>query len=117
MPYTDFKHCISQNIQDDWTDAVANKLHSVKPVLGDWQSSYRQCRKDEVVLCRARIGHTHLTLSYILSKIPPTLCEHCQCILTLRHISVECSYFAEKSKDIGLFGKRKVVESFILLSL
>ena len=31
--------------------------HSVKPVLGDWQSSYRRCRKDEVVLWYARIGH------------------------------------------------------------
>ena len=70
VPYNDFKHCINQYIfstwQDDWNGAVANKLHSVKPVLGDWQSSYRRCRKDEVVLCRARIGHTHLTHSYIL---------------------------------------------------
>ena len=36
VPYSDFKHCISQYIlstwQDDWTGAVANKLHSVKPV-------------------------------------------------------------------------------------
>ena len=39
---------------------------SVGPVLVDWRSSYRRCRKDEVVLCRARIGHTHLTHSYIL---------------------------------------------------
>ena len=70
VPYNDFKHCINQYIfstwQDDWNGAVMNKLHSVKPVLGDWQFSYRQCRKDEVVLCRARIGHTHLTHSYIL---------------------------------------------------
>ena len=66
VPYIDFIHCISQYIlftwQDDWNGAIANKLHSVKPVLGDWQS-YRQCRKDAVVLCRARIGHTHLTHS------------------------------------------------------
>ena len=59
VPYNDFKHCISQYIlstwQDDWNGAVANKLHSAKPVLGDWQSSYRRCRKDEVVLCRVRI--------------------------------------------------------------
>ena len=38
----DFKHCISQYIlstwQDDWNGADANKLHSVKSVLGDWQS-------------------------------------------------------------------------------
>ena len=55
VPYTDFKYLISQYIystrQDDWNGAVMNKLHSVKPVLGDWQSSYRWCRKDEVVFC------------------------------------------------------------------
>ena len=65
VPYTDFKHLISQYIfptwQDDWNGAVANKLNYVKPVLGDWQSSYRRYRKDEVVLCRARIGHTYVT--------------------------------------------------------
>ena len=45
VPYTDFKHLISQYMyifstwQDDWNGAVANKFHSVKPALGDWQSS------------------------------------------------------------------------------
>ena len=70
--------------QDDWNGAVANMLHSVKPVLGHWQSSYRRCRKDEVVLCRARIGHTYVTHSYILKKDPPPQCEDCQCILMVR---------------------------------
>ena len=113
LPYTDFKHCINQYIfstwQGEWNGAVANKFHSVKPVLGDWQSSYRRCRKDEVVLCRARIGHTHLTHSYILKKDPPLWCEHCQCILTVRHILVECNHFDQERKDI--FGRRDVVES------
>ena len=87
VPYNDFKHCINQYIlstwQDDWSGAVMNKLYSVKPVLGDWQSSYRQCRKDEDVLCCARIGHTHLTHSYILKKDPPPRCEHCHLNSTL----------------------------------
>ena len=94
----------------DWNGAVASKLHSVKSVLGYWQSSYRRCRTDEVVLCRARIGHTHLTHSYILRKDPPPQCEYCQCILTVRHILVECNHFARERKDI--FGRRDVVESF-----
>ena len=108
VPYNDFKHCINQYIfstwQDDWNDAVMNKLHSVEPVLGDWQSSYRRRRKDEVVLCR-----THLTHSYIL-KDPPPLCEHCQCILRVRHILVECDHFARERKDI--YCRRDVVELF-----
>ena len=114
VPNTDFKHHINQYIlstwQDDWNGAVANKLRSIKPVLGYWQSSYRRCRKDEVVLCRARIGHAHLTHTYILSKDPPPRCEHCQCILTVQHILLECNHFAEKRKDV--FGKINVMESF-----
>ena len=54
VPNTDFKHHINQYImstwQDDWNGAVANKLHSIKPLLGDWQSFYRQWMKDEVVV-------------------------------------------------------------------
>ena len=89
---------------------VANKLHSVKPVLGNWQSCCRQSRKDEVVLCHVHIGHTHLTHSYILRKDSPPQREHCHCILTVRHILVVCNNFAEKSKDV--FGKRNVMELF-----
>ena len=36
--------------QDGWNDVAANKLHSIKLVLGNWQSSHRQCKKDETVL-------------------------------------------------------------------
>ena len=75
-----------------------------KPVLVDWQSPYRWYRKDEFALCRARIGHTHLTHSYILNKDPPSQCEHCQCILTVRHSFMECSILLGKKEDI--FGKR-----------
>ena len=111
--YTDFKHLISQYIfstwQDDWNGEVTNRLHSVKPVLRDWQSSYRRCRKDEVVLCRVHIGHTYLTHSYILKKDPPPQCEHCQCILTLRHILLECNHLAQTRNDI--FGRCGLVES------
>ena len=53
VPYTDFKQLISQYIcstwQDDWNGAVINRLHSVKPVLGDWQSSYRSYTFDPFI--------------------------------------------------------------------
>ena len=65
-------------------------------------SFYRRCRKDEVVVCRARISHTHLTYSYILRTDPPPQCEQCQCILRVRHILVECNHFSEKKGRIYL---------------
>ena len=58
------------------------------------KSSYRRRRKDEGVLCRARIAHTHSSHSYVLKKDPPPRCEHCPCILNVRHILVECNNFA-----------------------
>ena len=98
IPNTDFKHHINQYIlstwQYNWNGAVANKLHSVKPVLGDSLSSCRVCRKDGVVLYRARVSPTHLTHSYIGRNDRSPQCEHCHCIL----------------KDI--FGKENVMESF-----
>ena len=59
VPYIDFKHQINHYIlftwQDDLNGTVANKLHCVKSVFGDWQSSYRRCRKDGIVVsCRHR---------------------------------------------------------------
>ena len=85
-------------------------LHSVKPVLGDWQSSHRQFGKDEVVSCCAHLSHTNLTHSYILKKDPPPQSEHCQCIQTVRHNLVECNHLAQTRKDI--FNNRDVILLF-----
>ena len=43
-----FKHCISQHILSIWQ--------------GDWNGAV------EIAMCRARIGHSHLTNSYILMR-------------------------------------------------
>ena len=77
---------------------VANKLHSVKSVLEDWQTSDRWCRRDEIVLGRARIGHTHLMHSYILKNDPPPQCERCRCIMTIHHILAKRNHFAKTRK-------------------
>ena len=59
-----------------------------------------QSRDIGIVFCRGRIGHTHLTHSYILKKDIPPQCERCQYILTVRHILVECNHFAKKGNYI-----------------
>ncbi|KAL5015900.1 hypothetical protein ScPMuIL_005489 [Solemya velum] len=70
MLYTDFHYYIFKYIrtiwQSRWNEATSNKLHDLKPILGDWRGAYRNIRREEVVLCRCRIGHTLLTHSFIL---------------------------------------------------
>ena len=51
--------------------------------------------------------HRHL---YTVKKDPQPQCEHCQCILTVRHILVECNHLAQTRKDIS--ARREVMESF-----
>ena len=51
-----------------------------------------------------------MTHSYIRKKDPPPQCEHCQCILTVRHIMVKCNPLAQTINDI--FGRCGVVEYF-----
>ena len=65
IPFTDFKPSINTFVHNkwlmSWNAAVLNKLHSIKPSLGEWQPNYRIDRKEEVILARLRIGHTYIT--------------------------------------------------------
>ena len=46
--------------------------------------------RDSVLLIILRIGHTRLTHSYLLSGDDLPECGTCQCLLTVKHILVEC---------------------------
>jgi len=47
-------------------------------------------RRDEVVLHRTRIGHTHLTHSYLLKRENNPECTFCKSLLTVQHILLDC---------------------------
>ena len=97
LPYSDFKPCITKYLfnkwQTSWNDAVQNKLHTLKPVLGEWKHSCRADRKEEVVLARLRIGHTHITHSFILKGEDPPECVSCNEPFTVKHVLIDCIDF------------------------
>uniref|UniRef100_T1ITD9 RNase H type-1 domain-containing protein n=1 Tax=Strigamia maritima TaxID=126957 RepID=T1ITD9_STRMM len=47
--------------QSHWDRETENKLFQIKPKIVSWQSAFVQSRRDEVALCRLRIGHCRLT--------------------------------------------------------
>ena len=47
--------------EESWRDLTNNKLRSIKDTVNVWSSSQRKNRREEVMLCRLRIGHTKLT--------------------------------------------------------
>ena len=68
--FADFKSRINDYMdllwQQRWDEQTHNKLHSLKPELQGPRSSSHMNRREEVVLSRLRIGHTHLTQAYLL---------------------------------------------------
>ena len=97
VPYTDFKTSIltyTQSFwQSQWDTDLFNKLHSVKPTLGEWYPSYRSIRQEEVIITRLRTGHSHLTHSWLLAKQDAPECIQCNEYLTIKHILLDCIDF------------------------
>ena len=56
----------------------------------------RRNRKEEVVLCRLRIGHTYATHGYLLRGEDKPLCTTCRTPLTVGHILLVCPKYAVK---------------------
>ena len=92
IPYSDIKPIIKQTVlkrwQQTWDEQRQNKLHMIKPTLKKWESSSQKRRKDEVALCRLRIGHCNFTHIHLMTKqLPPQCCGETQ---TTMHALVEC---------------------------
>ena len=63
--------------QKFWDDQTQNKLHHIRDTIGEWPAGYRSNRKEEVIISRLYIGHTHITHSHLLKREdPPQYVQH-----------------------------------------
>lgn len=95
------KHFL-QRWQGQWDSAHQSrpkKLYLLKPSIGEWGTSSQTSRRFEISLARLRIGHTHLTHSFLMTRDSPPLCPICSVLLTVSHILVDCpAYSAARLK-------------------
>ena len=95
IPYTDFKYNISVYLDDilqgEWNINVTSKLFEVQPVIKRSFTPMER-RRDDVVLCRARIGHAYFTNGYLLRGELRPMC--CNTRLTVRHVLLSCAKYA-----------------------
>ena len=69
---------IQQEVQIKWDVSIHGRdLYLLKPILGPPKRFRHLTRAEEVVITRLWIGHTKATKSHILSRGPPTACQHC----------------------------------------
>ena len=76
-----------------WNNTAFNKLKPIKPTLGDTKLTDIVRRRDEVVLHRARLGHSYVTHLYLLKGEEAPECVPCQCLLTVEHVLLHCIDF------------------------
>ena len=98
MFFKDLKPSINEHLtniwQNRWSQSSPNKFLEIVPDLKGWKvPSLQQTRKDEVIMCRSRLGHARLTHSYLLRNEDPSECIYYACRLTVKHILIECPDF------------------------
>jgi len=77
-----------------WSQCTSNKLYSVQPVIGHRTKISSLSRHDRVVINRLRIGHTRLTISYLLKGESQPQCQACQSALTVKHLLIDCTHLS-----------------------
>jgi len=96
VPFSDFYPLINTHItshwQRLWNANTNNKLHSIEPKV-NISKPYQLPRRDELIIHRLRIGHTHLTHGFLLKREDPPECIGCQTTSTVEHILLNCIEF------------------------
>ena len=83
---------IQQEVKIKWDVSIHGRdLYLLKTAIGPPKKFKHLTRAEEVVITRLRIGHTKATKSHILSRGPPTACQHCGQTLTIGHMLLECT--------------------------
>ena len=93
VPYTDFIPEVKAYVKGLWQrtwDGSTDFLSMISPDVGKTEYNPNLTRKEQVVLCRIRIGHTRLTHSYLMKNEEPPRCSFCKVRLTVQHIMEKC---------------------------
>ena len=84
--------------QSQWTDLA---LNTVKAILGEWATSSRPTRREEVVLSRVRMNCTRLThLTPYINRAFPPVCQDCDTVLSISHLILRCSRFTRERNSL-----------------
>src|SRR5258706_11706795 len=78
--------------RDSQTD---DKLYNIKPHIGSTYFSNKLSQRDEQIIHRLRIGHTHLTNAFILKQEEKPICSTCNNPLTVEHFLLTCNKYGQ----------------------
>ena len=85
---------VNKNWQMEWNHSDS-KLRAVKLTVNKWISPLKLSKREQVALCRLRLGHTYLSFAHLLQGIDPPVCENCGVRLTVKHILLNCLTYSD----------------------
>ncbi|KAE9521545.1 hypothetical protein AGLY_018071, partial [Aphis glycines] len=81
--------------QNHWDSIPAsNKLRSIKKTVSKWAYPENASRREQIIINRSRIGHSHITHSYLITKESPPLCDTCKTHISMAHIIIDCPKYS-----------------------
>lgn len=83
-------------------DTRQTNLKSIKHVTGNWMSCRRKVRREEIVLCRLRLGHTRISHSFIIDRDVRPECSTCGRYVTVQHMLIECPNYADQRRRLSV---------------
>ena len=112
IQHNDFKENIHKFCKDEWQNrwvslTTNQKLKTIKTNVKKWNHP-KVRRRESIVLTRLRIGHTHLTHSFLLKsgderQVP--YCDTCRTDISVRHLLRECNRFNVERRNNSLHGR------------
>lgn len=113
VPHCDMKPVIRNYIKKSWQERWASpllpnnrKYKKIRPdIKSYWSSSNNTIRGFETRLSRLRMGHTYLTHNFILKGQNPPVCDHCQAVVTVEHVLVDCQFYHRARRKFKLENK------------
>ena len=98
IPHTDIKVEVNKYIKKQWQQLwdtfPDNKYYKIYPKVGENNVINILPRREEIVLARAKIGHTYFTHSYLLKGEQPPFCISCNTPNSVNHILIQCVEFS-----------------------
>ena len=82
-----------------WDNAIFDKHHEVRPLIKVDYPVVQSLRREDVVLTRLRIGHTHITHSHLLKRVEQPQCVSCNEPFTVKHFLLDCVDFLDIRKQ------------------
>ena len=80
----------------NWNDVLLrNKLRNINSLVKKWNFPSSLKRRDEVVITQIRIGYTHFTYHFLISKELTSVCYICKENLLIDDIVIRCPKYAE----------------------